>query len=536
MYISSSRCRTRLTAASVTIMASIAPARAMSDSGSAGLPLSFDAMMTAAVLAALLASIVLGVYAAYRRLKQTQFRKIRFGSAALNNMPHGVVMVDSRQRVVFCNDQYLAIYGLMRPDVPPRMPLSDLLALRKTRGTFDGDPSRHLQPADADDYIRDMADGRAIKVSRRWLAGGGFVSVHEDFTGHRVLSRELAQAKTFLEQILDHIPTSIMVKRVADRKYLLVNRHAEKLMGRSRQQVIGQKIEAFHTQERATFINHRDDVAIRRKGEVLGEEYPVSADNGMRLYSARRVAVADERGEPQFIIQTNEDITDRRQTEMGLAHMAYHDALTGLPNRAAFMQALSQMIEACAGRENFAVMSLDLDRFREVNDVFGHALADKLLIEAVRRIQLAAQGAVIARLDGDEFGLIVDGAQPEAAGILAERLVQSMRNEFVINGKIIRIGMAAGISVFPHNGEDPASLLTNADAALFRAKSGARGAICIFEKDMDQQVRDRRAMHHDLSQAIKNGELVLNYHRRPTPISRSSASRRWCAGAIRRED
>ncbi len=85
------------------------------------------------------------------------------------------------------------------------------------------------------------------------------------------------------------------------------------------------------------------------KGEVVTEEYPVQSDTGLRLYMARRVAVLDDAGEPQYLIQTNEDITDRRQTESRMAHMAYHDGLTDLPNRVAFVQALSQMIDACAG-------------------------------------------------------------------------------------------------------------------------------------------------------------------------------------------
>jgi diguanylate cyclase (GGDEF)-like protein len=275
--------------------------------------------------------------------------------------------------------------------------------------------------------------------------------------------------------------------------------------------MIGHRIEEFHSRDRATFINHRDNAAIRMKGEVVAEEYPVQSDTGMRLYMARRVAVLDERGEPQYLIQTNEDITDRRQTESRMAHMAFHDGLTDLPNRVAFVQALSQMIDACAGSDEFAVLSIDLDRFKEVNDVFGHQVGDKLLIEASARIQQAAQGAVVARLSGDEFGLIIDGAQPQAGRALAQRLIDAMQKEFVIDDKIIHAGVTVGVAVFPHNGNDAAALLANADVALFRAKAQARGSVCVFEAQMDQQIRDRRAMHHELSQAIKNGELILNY-------------------------
>jgi diguanylate cyclase (GGDEF)-like protein/PAS domain S-box-containing protein len=302
-----------------------------------------------------------------------------------------------------------------------------------------------------------------------------------------------------------------MVKSVRDRRYLLVNRSGERFMNKSREQMVGHRVDEVHDPDQATFIKHRDDTAIRLHGTVVAEEYPVKADEGMRLYLARRVAVADENKEPQYIVQTNEDVTDRRQTESRMAHMAFHDGLTDLPNRVAFVQALDQMIEACAGSDEFAVVSIDLDSFKEINDVFGHVVGDRLLVEVSRRLQAVAQGAVVARLSGDEFGLIVDGEQPKAGRALAERLIEAMRAEFVIEDKTVHVAVTAGISVFPRNGEDAAALLANADAALFRAKAEARGSVRVFEAEMDQQIRDRRAMHQDLSTALKNGELHLHY-------------------------
>src|SRR6185437_15651293 len=159
--------------------------------------------------------------------------------------------------------------------------------------------------------------------------------------------------------------------------------------------------------------------------------------------------VLDEAGDPKYLIKTHEDVTDRRQTESRMAHMAYHDGLTDLPNRAAFLQALTQMIEACAGTgEEFAVLSVDLDGLKEVNDVFGHATGDKLLVEVARRIQSAARGGVVARLSGDEFGLIIDGKQPSAGKELAEQLAQAMSSEFQIDDKSVRTGITTGISIF----------------------------------------------------------------------------------------
>jgi diguanylate cyclase (GGDEF)-like protein/PAS domain S-box-containing protein len=337
------------------------------------------------------------------------------------------------------------------------------------------------------------------------------IALFDDVTDRKSLSKELENTKKFLELVVDNIPVSLIVERVSDGKYLLANRSAEAILNRRREDATGLTAADIFNPKEAKLIIARDEAAIRKRG-LLTEEHPISTKDGLRLFLTRRMTVLDEAGEPQYLIKTHEDVTDRRQTESRMAHMAYHDGLTDLPNRAAFLQALAQMIEACAGTdEEFAVLSVDLDGLKEVNDVFGHAIGDKLLIEVSRRIQAAARGGVVSRLSGDEFGLIIDGKQPAAGRALAEQLSETMSDEFVIDGKSVRTGITTGISVFPHNGGDAASLLANAGAALFRAKAKSRGSISVYEPEMDQQIRDRRALHQDLSLAIKNGELSLYY-------------------------
>src|ERR1700687_316508 len=337
------------------------------------------------------------------------------------------------------------------------------------------------------------------------------IALFDDVTDRRSLSQELEDTKKFLELVVDNIPVSLIVERVSDGRYLLANRSAETILNRRREDATGLTAADIFNPKEAKLIIARDEAAIRKRG-LLTEEHPISTKDGLRLFLTRRMTVLDDAGEPQYLIKTHEDVTDRRQTESRMAHMAYHDGLTDLPNRAAFLQALAQMIEACEGTgEEFAVLSVDLDGLKEVNDVFGHATGDKLLIEVAQRIQTSARGGVVARLSGDEFGLIIDGKQPVSGMLLAEQLAESLAKEFQIDGKSVRTGVTTGISVFPHNGADAASLLANAGAALFRAKAKSRGSISIYEPEMDQQIRDRRVLHQDLSVAIKNGELSLHY-------------------------
>ena len=337
------------------------------------------------------------------------------------------------------------------------------------------------------------------------------IALFDDITENRSLSQELENTKKFLELVVDNIPVSLIVERVSDGAYLLANRSAETILNRRREEVVGLTAADIFNPREAKLIIARDTAAIKKRA-LLTEEHPISTRDGLRLFLTRRMTVLNEAGDPQYLIKTHEDVTDRRQTESRMAHMAYHDGLTDLPNRAAFLQALTQMIEACAGTgEEFAVLCVDLNGLKEVNDVFGHATGDKVLIEMARRMQATARGGVVARLSGDEFGLIIDGKQPAAGKALAEQLAEAMAREFQVDGRSVRAGITTGISVFPHNGVDAASLLANAGAALFRAKAKSRGSIGLYEPEMDQQIRDRRVLHQDLSVAIKKGELSLHF-------------------------
>src|SRR6202171_5961502 len=405
---------------------------------------------------------------------------------------------------------------IFRPETTASIEAADQAALDSPEGQF-----RNEFAVERGSKKRVLASNRVIARNEK-NQPECLIALFDDITERKSLSHELENTKKFLELVVDNIPVSLIVERVSDGRYLLANRSAETILNRRREDATGLTAADIFNPKEAKLIIARDEAAIKKRG-LLTEEHPISTKDGLRLFLTRRMTVLDEAGEPQYLIKTHEDVTDRRQTESRMAHMAYHDGLTDLPNRAAFLQALAQMIEACEGTgEEFAVLSVDLDGLKEINDVFGHATGDKLLIEVARRLQASSRGGVVARLSGDEFGLIIDGKQPVAGMLLAEKLAEAISNEFLIDGKSVRTGVTTGISIFPHNGADAASLLANAGAALFRAKAKSRGSISIYEPEMDQQVRDRRVLHQDLSLAIKNGELSLHYQ--PQALSRQTAA------------
>src|ERR1700743_3881839 len=522
--------------------------------GSADPDVIWEMLIGGIVVCSFLAAVARWIFSALRKVKRSQLRRNAFVSSALNHLNHGVVMTDPHKRIVYCNDRYLEIYGLVRSDIPPQMTGPELAELRRERGTLALSVKDFYAAASAPEgLVTELPGGRSVLVRYFALPNGGSVATHEECTEQRKLSRQLASTKQFLESVLDNvpvcvavksiedgryifanraferfsrfsrdkivgkcadeifqpdtaagieaadaaalhavdghyrselvvepgskkrilasnrviarnhndqpeflialfddvtdrkslskelentkkflelvvdnIPVSLIVERVSDGRYLLANRSAEAILNRRREDATGLRAADVFNPKEAQLIIDRGEAAIRKRG-LLTEEHPISTKDGLRLFLTRRMTVLDEAGQPQYLIKTHEDVTDRRQTESRMAHMAYHDGLTDLPNRAAFLQALAQMIEACAGTdEEFAVLSVDLDGLKEVNDVFGHAVGDKLLIEVAQRLQEVARGSVVARLSGDEFGLIIARKQPAAGLALGKKLSEAV--------------------------------------------------------------------------------------------------------------
>ncbi len=454
-----------------------------------------------------------------RRLSQQLASTKQFLESVLDNVPACVAAKSLEDgRYIFANTAYERFWGFSRDHVVGKnarelfAPISadsidraDRAALHSPDGQF-----RNEFEVERGGERRMVASIR-IAVRNESNRPGFLLLVFEDITDRRSLSQELESTKKFLELVVDNIPVALIVEQVKDGRYLLANRSAETILNRRREEATGLTASDIFNAKEAKLIIARDEAAIRKRG-MITEEHPISTKDGLRLFLTRRATVLNDVGEPQYLIKTHEDVTDRRQTESRMAHMAYHDGLTDLPNRAAFLQALTQMIEACEGTgEEFAVLCVDLDGLKEVNDVFGHALGDKLLIEVAQRLQDSARGGVVARLSGDEFGLIIDGKQPEAGLALAQQIGEAVAKDFQIDGRPVRAGITTGMSIFPHNGTDGASLLANAGAALFRAKQKSRGTISLYQPEMDHQIRDRRVLHQDLSVAVKNGELSLAF-------------------------
>jgi diguanylate cyclase (GGDEF)-like protein/PAS domain S-box-containing protein len=342
------------------------------------------------------------------------------------------------------------------------------------------------------------------------------------------LNKELCQSqkkeagtKAFLDAIIEHIPNAVAVKAVPDAPFaatsmrlMLVNKAYEELTGLPRSLAIGKSAYDLYPEETADIVAASDMDALESEKAVVSRDLSLAtAGNGVRLVTMSKVVIRDSDRKPQYLLTVLDDVTERRRAEKTIAHMAHYDTLTDLPNRAAFNALIAATLDRAASRgERFTILSVDLDRFKEANDAYGHATGDALLQGVAQRLQAAAGGAFIARIGGDEFILIVaDGSQPEAAEKIADRLSAAFVDEFVIDGKHLQISLSVGGAVYPADGTDVKTLVVNADAALYRAKAERCESALFFQPEMGIQQQERHDLQQDLKLAIERAELLLYY-------------------------
>jgi diguanylate cyclase (GGDEF)-like protein/PAS domain S-box-containing protein len=308
--------------------------------------------------------------------------------------------------------------------------------------------------------------------------------------------RQLADS-TF-EGILIHVDSDIVDANEAMCR--LVDRPLDRLVGRpvwdivapASHEIVRQRI--VHTDSRTQEIDLRTGDGRSIPVEIFAQT--IDYGDG----TARVVAVRD--------------IRERRAAEAQIRHMAHHDALTGLPNRTLFHDRLQQAI-AFARRNNAAVtvLSVDLDRFKSVNDLTGHAGGDALLLQVAGRLKASLrEHDTVARLGGDEFAVIqVGNTHPDGSAILADRLVKAIGEPFDLDGQQMIIGASIGVAIFPGDADSGEDLVRAADTALYRAKAAGRSTYRFFEADMDVRIQERRQLERDLRHALAAGEFELHY-------------------------
>jgi diguanylate cyclase (GGDEF)-like protein len=445
-----------------------------------------------------------------REVAQRRSAQARFADT-IGTSHDGFVLVDAAGRVAAANAQMAAFFpgasGALATGTP-----AALLDAAVGGGALASD-----EPTEAR-----LDDGRWLRISRSLTQEGGFIATFTDITALKRHEAALSETALRFDAALNNMSQGLCM---FDREnvLLVVNRRFCEIYRVDPAKVVPgitfREMMAFSIAAGNHARTDADALVARRLAFIARRE---AATAFQELADGRVIAISHEPMRDGGWVVTYEDITERRRAEAQITHMARHDGLTGLPNRAQFRDRIDTAI---AAGHPFAVLSIDLDDFRAVNESFGHPAGDEVLREAASRLLATVpEGSTVARLGGDEFAVIQCGiAGADDAAALAQRLSAALAAPWRISTGDAAIGASIGIAIGPN--EDPNegpgdgageaegadTLVTQADLARELGRREGRGAVRFFEPGMDARQQKRRLLETDLRHALANGEFALHY-------------------------
>ena len=450
--------------------------------------------------------------------------QLRLQAAALEAAANAIVITDYEGKIVWVNHAFTTMTGYSKEEVlgtDPRLLNSGeqsesyYATLRSTISSgkvWKGELVNRRK--DGTTYTEEMT----ITPVTRDVGNPDnnyFVAIKQDITERKRAEEELYRAHQMLQTILNTIPQRVFWK---DRNctYVGCNRAFATDAGLNNPaEIIGKS--DFELAWSGTADRYRaDDKRIMEQGSTkLNFDETQSRPDGSLLWlRTSKLPLWDREGKVIGVIGTYEDITERKVAEDRVEFLAFYDALTELPNRALLQDRLSKALASARRRKDkVALLFLDLDRFKDINDSLGHSVGDLLLQEVAERLKKwAREQDTVARVGGDEFVIVLTAVKDGAdAAVAAERLMHAMSAGFVVQGRSLSISCSLGISVFPEHGADSETLIKNADAAMYCAKENEGRNFRFFTDDMNAQAVERLTLENGLRLALDKKELFLVY-------------------------
>ena len=359
-----------------------------------------------------------------------------------------------------------------------------------------------------------------------------WVCVISDISSWKLAEANLKTKSSELDAILENAMVGIAF--IKDRSFLHVNHKFETLFAYERAQISGLSTRCLYLSDIA-FEQLSDEVdEVLNRGENFEGQLEMVRQNGERFWCAISSKAIDEGDPQQGTIWLFDDVTQQRENEERLMNLASFDSLTGLPNRAVFLDRLEHALHK-AHRESgtLAVFFLDLDHFKHINDSLGHTAGDQLLCEVATRLQSSIrEGDTVARLGGDEFTVILEDVRSaQYVAKIAEKILWAISETYLLDTIEVNISPSIGISLYPADGRDMDILLRNADAAMYHAKENGRNNFQFYSAEMNAKAAERLAMETSLRRAVELGELYLNFQPqvdlRTGKVSGAEALLRW---------
>ncbi|MBB4198896.1 GGDEF domain-containing protein [Rhodoblastus sphagnicola] len=331
----------------------------------------------------------------------------------------------------------------------------------------------------------------------------------QDITAQRQADEQIGLAARVFENSLNGVVITDPQARI-----LKVNSAFTRILGYQAEEVVGKTTSMLKSSRHDAQFYLGLWETLKRTGEWQGEIWDRRKDGEVTPLWQSISAVRDARGEIVNYIGIFYDLSDQKRAAAHIHHLAYYDALTDLPNRQSFNDSCEQALKlARRAGTNLALLFLDLDRFKAVNDTLGHPVGDELLRIVSQRLKRGLrQSDIIARLGGDEFIVLAQNISgPEGAGRIATKILAAMGKPFSIDGHTLDMRASVGISCFPGDGDDSATLIKHADLALYKAKEEGRDQFCFYEAHLTEKAREKLFLETELRAAIKQGGLSINF-------------------------
>ncbi len=456
----------------------------------------------------------------YREAQKKLRQQKSYAEQLIDIAPEAIAILDLEDRVIRVNDEFCRLFHYSQAEsigrpmealiVPDHLKAESLsLAARAVGGDcFEVDTQRHRKDGSLVDVsilskpIATETDEPAIYV------------IYRDISKRKRAERALRKSEARHRTVLEAAPDPVIVRDMAGR-VIYFNPAFTRVFGWRLEECRGGPIDFIP--EEALPETRAFMARIERGKSFSGIETQRFARDGHRVdVSISGAVFFDSQGNPEGYVNTLQDITERRKKDEELRFVAYHDTLTGLPNRKSFYMCLDDLLQHATRRssdQTWALMFLDLDKFKQINDTLGHDTGDQLLKGVADRLKgCLRETDHLFRLGGDEFTVILThlGRDIDVARV-ARKIIQSISRVFRLNDHEIFTSTSIGISVFPNDGWDVEGLVKNADMAMYVAKEGGGSAYRFFTEEMNRKALHRMRMESSLRKALANGELMLYY-------------------------
>jgi len=440
----------------------------------------------------------------------------------IEHVTQGVLKISADRRIEFFNARVVELLGLPEGILRLGMPFRELTEFQFRNGEFEGQSEEFIHFVRNGGvldkflaYEHKRPNGRVLDIRTIPMADGGAVRTFTDVTDARQHGDRIQRAEAEFRSLFENSIVGIYRSSI-DGRQLRANPALARLNGFASEAEMLQSGE-YLARDWYVKPNRRDEFAaiMQKEGRVsdfVSEVYRIRTRERVWVSESAWI-VRDDEGNPLYYEGMVIDATDRKKAESEIQHLALHDVLTNLPNRTLFLEKLGNAIATNRRGNELAILCLDLDHFKDVNDTMGHDVGDVLLQLAARRLsRVVAQAGMAARFGGDEFAVILpELREREAVVQLCKSIIRKLSMPYRVRGKRVFVGASVGVALSPTDGTDPHELLKKADIALYRAKRDGRGTYAFFDEGMTAAIRARREVEQELRRAIQNEEFVLYY-------------------------